>query len=63
MLLWRRKATTIDITAIAVKISIGNGISSSTMTEADSAIVRPIKLQIPKAVPQRRTGKRNGVDR
>ena len=62
MLFWRSKPTTIDITAMAVKISIGNGMSSSTMTEADSAIVRPIKLHMPKAVPQRRTGKRNGVD-
>ena len=50
------------MTAITVKIIMGCGIGSSTMTEADSAIVRPNRLQIPKAVPQRRTGKRNGVD-
>ena len=49
--------------AIEVKIYIGIGFLSSTITEAESAIVRPTKLQIPNAVPHSVIGNRNGVDK
>ena len=54
--------TKIERTAITVKISIGRGMSNSAMIEAESAEVRPTRLQIPNAVPHMSTGNKNGVE-
>ena len=62
-MVYRRNDTRTEMIAIEVKIYIGIGFLSSTITEAESAIVRPTKLQIPNAVPHSVIGNRNGVDK
>ena len=46
----------------AEKISIGSGISTSAMYGEDIAKNLPNALQMPKAVPERSTGKMYGVE-